>query len=141
MALGDIPISLIKQTIDNKSGLMSFINELEGYKTRFKNLHWSAQNDAIHVRIDELSSELASFQDEVAEVIQGVYGQFGPNVLSGTPVSQPNPIDALKDLQISVANFHKSIIDKPELIGLVASVESFMTVLNKYTYLFKISLH
>ena len=126
--------------MDNKSGLMSFINELEGYKTRFKNLHWSAQNDAIHVRIDELSSELASFQDEVAEVIQGVYGQFGPNVLSGTPVNQSNPLDALKGLQTSVTNFHKTISDKQDLVGLLASVEAFMTTLNKYTYLFKISL-
>ena len=34
-----------------------FLCVLEGFKTKFKNLHWSAYSNSIHVRIDELIDE------------------------------------------------------------------------------------
>ena len=74
MSLGDLPITFLKKNLGEKFGVMPFLNQLESYKTKFKNLHWSAVNDTIHVRIDGLLDELGDFQDEIAEVAMGIQG-------------------------------------------------------------------
>ena len=61
-----------------------FLCVLEGFKTKFKNLHWSAYSNSIHVRVDELIDEISDYQDILAEEVQGIQGQFEPNFLKGT---------------------------------------------------------
>ena len=54
---------------------LEFVNELEGYKTKFKNFHWSAPNLTYHKCIDKFLDELTEFQDAVAETSQGFAGK------------------------------------------------------------------
>ena len=139
MSLGDLPITLLKKNLGEKFGVMPFLNQLESYKTKFKNLHWSAVNDTIHVRIDGLLDELGDFQDGIAEVAMGIQGQFGPNELMGSALSHQSPQDALRGLLSQTQMFLKSIESKAEYVGMKASVEGFITVLNKYSYLLKLA--
>lgn len=142
--LGSIPVAMFKnpkareQKDPVREGVISYLGVLEGYKTKYKNLHWSAVNDAIHQRIDELLDELGEHQDEVAEAAQGIYGQFEPNELVGVQQLQETPLEALKGLTNEVMSFHQIVSEKKEYIGLLASVEGFITILNKFSYLFKI---
>ena len=49
-----------------------FLCVLEGFKTKFKNLHWSAYSNSIHVRVDELIDKISGYQDILAEEVQGI---------------------------------------------------------------------
>lgn len=144
MELGDIPIAMFapasKRGDAVRGKVLEYLGILEGYKTKYKNLHWSAENDAIHVRIDEFLDILGDHQDEIAEAAQGIYGQFGPNELVGAPQKQTSPLEALKELSGEVQKFHQTVSEKKEYLGLLASIEGFMTQLNKFVYLFKISM-
>ena len=134
----DLPIK--KQGGNIKSQFTSFICLLESYKTKFKNLHWAASNDTLHVRIDGFLGELDEFQDELSETGQGILGfQFGPTDIKTTSLSNSNPLDAVTTLKGEVLNFHKLINSNPEYVGMVNSVEGFMTIIGKYIYLFKIA--
>lgn len=141
--LGDIPISLLKTKVGgsgDKAVLLTFLCDLEGYKIKFKNLHWSAPSDAVHKRVDDILDSIIEFQDEVAEVTQGIYGVFGPNELAATHMQFDTSIQALQSLIDKVNYFHEKVSGKKELIGVTASVEGFMTQLRKYMYLLKIAL-
>jgi hypothetical protein len=122
------------------STFKDFICKLESYKTKFKNLHWGAMNDTLHLRVDQFLDELTDFQDELSETGQGIIGfQFGPNDIVTTHLNYTDPIVALTTLKDETLAFHKSINSNPELIGLVNSVEGFMTIVGKFLYLFRIA--
>ena len=46
---------------------INFINKLEGYKTKCKNLHWAAPKKNIHVYLDDFLEKVKDFQDILAE--------------------------------------------------------------------------
>ena len=46
---------------------INFINKLEGFKTKCKNLHWSAPKKNIHVYLDEFLDVISDYQDSIAE--------------------------------------------------------------------------
>ncbi len=54
------------KTSDYNKVALTFINKLEGYKTFFKNLHWSANHLTAHRLIDDILSDLIEFQDTIA---------------------------------------------------------------------------
>ena len=51
----------------NKEKLVEVLGKIEGHKTRLKELHWSSPSRSMHVIIDDFSSELAEFEDALAE--------------------------------------------------------------------------
>lgn len=52
--------------------IAQYISNLENYISRTKELHWSADNDKVHVLCDELKKELSDRQDEMAEIYMGI---------------------------------------------------------------------
>lgn len=46
---------------------INFLNQLEGWKTKCKNLHWAAPKKNIHVYLDEFLGILSDYQDSLAE--------------------------------------------------------------------------
>lgn len=118
--------------------ILPFVCRLESYKTKFKNLHWSAANDMIHKRVDEFLDALDSFQDEVAENGQGTIGQFGPNDLTTTHLGFTTPLEAIEALNKETIAFHEEMCESDEFIGIVNSIEGFLMTLKRYVYLFRI---
>ena len=53
---------------------INFLNRLEGWKTKCKNLHWAAPKKNIHVYLDEFLEILSDYQDSLAEEYQGLLG-------------------------------------------------------------------
>lgn len=123
-----------------KSQFVSFICLLESYKTKFKNLHWAATNDNLHLRVDGFLDELDGFQDELSETGQGILGfQFGPNDIKTNALTQSNPLEAITALKTEVLKLHAALNSNPEYVGMINSIEGFMTIIGKYIYLFKIA--
>lgn len=136
-----LPISILGssyQSPSGKDGALKFINKLEGYKTKFKNLHWSASNDMLHQRVDQLLSDLSEFQDEVSEDLQGTFGQFDTNSIKGSEVNGSDALGVLKALETDVINYRKHCKDNDDYIGVVNELEGFCHTIKKHIYLFKI---
>lgn len=55
---------------------INFLNRLEGWKTKCKNLHWAAPKKNIHVYLDEFLEILSKYQDSLAEEYQGLLGHM-----------------------------------------------------------------
>ena len=73
---------------------INFLNQLEGWKTKCKNLHWAAPKKNIHTDLDEFLDVLSKYQDSLAEDIMGITGQrLNPTCIKGTFCSTNNATD------------------------------------------------
>lgn len=138
----DMLLSPLNETmIHTNTGLSQFIpflNTLEGFKTKIKNLHWAASAMNIHVRLDELLDIVSDFQDSIAEEAMGIYGQMEANVITGTPCDCLDPLIMLMALKAKTKAFYTSLQDKVEYVGIKSETEAFIHNLNKYLYLFRL---
>lgn len=122
-----------------KENVLTYVNKLEGYKTAIKNLHWSSKNMSEHKLFDDIAESVASIQDEVAEMEQGMHGQIEKNKLKPTAYTIESNQKFLDDMLDATKEFHKSISGE-EYIGIRSSVESFIGELNKFKYLMDLCL-
>lgn len=115
-----------------------FLNTLEGFKTRCKNLHWSAPKKNIHVYLDEFLEVLIGYQDALAEEYMGIKGQFPPNIIIGTPSEATNSKFFIEGVREKTLEFYKSIPGEVLYAGIKSECETFIHNINKYTYLFSL---
>ncbi len=118
--------------------VIEYLNTLEGFKTKIKNLHWSAVNLSIHEQLDALLDEVNSFQDNIAEEYMGIKGQVGPNDLTGTIYNYTDPILMLEELKNKTISFHSKLKLDPQYVGIQSETETFIHCLNQRLYLFRI---
>lgn len=121
-----------------KREFIDFINRLEGYKTAVKFIHWGAPNRSVHVVIDKFSDQLSDFEDEFAEDIQAIYGQF--NITEANPVLPPadNAEDLLLMIRADLANM-KDLLEEKMYTGALNELEDFFHVVNQTIYLIRLS--
>lgn len=118
---------------------INFLCQLEGWKTRCKNLHWAAPKKNIHVYLDEFLDVISGYQDALAEDIMGVLGsRLNPNAISGTDCSSDNALDFIKEVDQTVISFYKKISDNPNYAGIKSETETFIHNIKKYNYLFNL---
>ena len=118
---------------------INFINKLEGFKTKCKNLHWSAPKKNIHVYLDEFLGILSDYQDSVAEDYQGILGHMQPNVIEGIKSQSLNAIDFINEVKIATETFYSSIPSDTCYIGIKSETETFIHNIFKYKYLFELT--
>lgn len=115
---------------------ISFINQLEGWKTKCKNLHWAAPKKNIHVYLDEFLVILSDYQDGLAEGYMGILGQMQPNVIKGTASNTLNAIDFIEEVKVGTLSFYDKISQEIIYKGITSECETFIQNINKYRYLF-----
>ena len=118
---------------------INFINKLEGFKTKCKNLHWSAPKKNIHVYLDEFLGILSDYQDSVAEDYQGILGHMQPNVIEGIKSQSLNAIDFINEVKIAKETFYNNIPDDTCYVGIKSETETFIHNIFKYKYLFELT--
>ena len=118
---------------------INFINKLEGFKTKCKNLHWSAPKKNIHVYLDEFLGILSDYQDSVAEDYQGILGHMQPNVIEGIKSQSLNAIDFINEVKIATETFYNNIPDDTCYVGIKSETETFIHNIFKYKYLFELT--
>lgn len=119
----------------NMTFFINFLNKLEGYKTRLKNLHWAAPAMNIHVKLDEMLDIVSDYQDEIAEEAMGIYNQMAPNVLNAIPCECTDPVVLLETLRKETTSFYMSL---GSYVGLKSETETFIHNINKYIFLFRL---
>lgn len=124
-----------------KSGsqfFINFLNQLEGWKTKCKNLHWAAPKKNIHVYLDEFLDVISDYQDGLAEEYQGLLGHMAPNVIKGIGSEALNAIDFIKEVKNGTLKFYDSIPSGPSYSGIKSECETFIHNILKYKYLFEL---
>lgn len=115
---------------------ISFLNQLEGWKTKCKNLHWAAPKKNIHVYLDEFLDILSDYQDGLAEGYMGVLGEMRPNVIKGTASDALNAMDFIEEVKAGTLSFYDKIPQDIVYKGITSECETFIQNINKYKYLF-----
>ena len=115
-----------------------FLSKIEGFKTRCKNLHWSAPKNNIHMRLDEFLAAMDDFEDKIAEGVMGIIGKFGPNSVNGENCEASNAIELMECVKGAVNEFYQSLPEDICWKGVSSECENFIQDVNKYTYLFKL---
>ena len=118
---------------------ISFINLLEGWKTKCKNLHWAAPKKNIHVYLDEFLDIISYYQDGLAEEYQGLLGHMQPNVIKGTPSDVLNAIDFINEVKAGTTKFYENIPEGTLYAGIRSECETFIHNILKYKYLFELT--
>lgn len=122
--------------ISGSQVFINFLNQLEGWKTKCKNLHWAAPKKNIHVYLDEFLDVLSNYQDGLAEEYQGILGKMQPNAIKGIPSDTLNASDFINEVKYKTLEFYKKLPQDVEYKGIVSECETFIHNINKYKYLF-----
>lgn len=117
---------------------INYINRLEGFKTKCKNLHWAAPKKNIHVYLDDFLEVLEDYQDSLAEEYQGLLGHMQPNAITGTPNNTLNAIDFILDVKNCTFKFYESIPEGTSYAGIKSECETFIHNILKFKYLFEL---
>lgn len=117
---------------------INFLNRLEGWKTKCKNLHWAAPKKNIHVYLDEFLGILSDYQDSLAEGYMGILGRMQPNVIKGISSDTLNAIDFINEVRGATIVFYDKIPQETVYKGIASECETFIQNINKYKYLFEL---
>lgn len=119
-----------------KKFVLTYICQLEGYKTAIKSLHWNAVNMSQHKLCDDIADDIAKFQDTVAEIEQGMNGKLPYNKLQGTAYKITNLKKFVKDVIETATIFLKKCEAKGDAyVGMKSECESFIGTMQKNQYL------
>lgn len=121
---------------EDKTIFLGFIDKIEGYKTKCKNLHWAAPKKNIHVYLDEFLGIISDYQDTLAEGYMGILGKMGPTDVVAVPSNANNAIDFINEVIETAKNFYTSIPDDVVFKGISSETETLIQNINKYKYLF-----
>ena len=137
--MNDVPTISKSETNGNSTDLyINFLCQIEGWKTKCKNLHWAAQNDSIHKRLDDLADVLSSYQDALAEDYMGINGRVRPDILTGISSNAIEPNTFISEIIENTLSFYSQIDSSVVYAGIKSETETFIHNLNKIKYLFSL---
>jgi hypothetical protein len=123
---------------EDKSIFLGFIDKLEGYKSKCKNLHWAAPKKNIHTYLDDFLEIISDYQDTLAEGYMGILGKMGPSDVSAVPCDANDALSFIEHLSDDTKEFYGTIPGGTEFKGLTSETEVFIQNINKYKYLFRL---
>lgn len=125
-------------SISYDEGAMKVLSILEGYKLRFKELHWFAVNKSIdiHECIDDIIDCVSTTEDLFSEVYQGIVGVIKPGTLgieipieTNTTLACGGLISRMKEV-ISTYSFKEHEMMKGILEDMIKDLYKFKYLLN-----------
>ena len=131
--------SISRMELTGTQFFINFLNQLEGWKTKCKNLHWAAPKKNIHVYLDEFLEIISDYQDSLAEEYQGLLGHMAPNVIRGIGSDTLNAIDFIKEVKDRTFKFYEAIPTGTTYSGIKSECETFIHNILKYKYLFELT--
>ena len=130
--------SNIESSNTNSPFFIDFLNRLEGWKTKCKNLHWAAPKKNIHVYLDEFLGILSDYQDSLAEGYMGILGRMQPNAINGVQSNTLNALDFINEVKLNTISFYDRLPKETVYKGITSECETFIQNSNKYDYLFRL---
>ena len=130
---------LEKSEKKDKSIFNTYLNFLEGAKTRLKNIHWGEEDDSKHVYLDDLSENVSEFEDKIAEAGQAGFGRFKDGEIQGDEVEESDPIAICQMIFDKTVEFRKELAGRDEYNGEVSWIDDFLATLKQSKY--RLQLH
>lgn len=124
--------------IETTSMYINFLNQIEGWKTRCKNLHWAAPKKNIHEYLDDFLSILQEYQDSIAEDYMGIEGKMSPDAIKGIPCDCTNANEFIREVKDKTIEFYNSLPSEVVYKGIASETENFIHNVNKFKYLFSL---
>lgn len=119
-----------------KGFILKHINDIEGFKTAIKQLHWAADSLSQHKLCDEIADGIADYQDKVSEVEQSISGKFSIGSLKGTPYKVTTLKNFVNDVKANVNSFYSKLKKEGDkYIGMRSDVEAFLSDIERFSYL------
>ena len=119
-----------------KKYILSYICDLEGWKTAIKQLHWDANSLSQHQLCDDIATIISDFQDKVSEVEQSISGKLPVNNLKGTPYKITTLKKFVQDVISGTKTFyHKLQKEGDAYIGMRSDTEAVLSDLQRQLYL------
>lgn len=130
---------LEKSEKKDKSIFNTYLNFLEGAKTRLKNIHWGEEDNSKHVYLDDLSENVSEFEDKIAEAGQAGFGRFKDREIQGDEVEESDPIAICQMIFDKTVEFRKELAGRDEYNGEVSWIDDFLATLKQSKY--RLQLH
>lgn len=130
---------LEKSEKKDKSIFNTYLNFLEGAKTRLKNIHWGEEDNSKHVYLDDLSENVSEFEDKIAEAGQAGFGRFKDGEIQGDEVEESDPIAICQMIFDKTVEFRKELAGRDEYNGEVSWIDGFLATLKQLKY--RLQLH
>lgn len=130
---------LEKSEKKDKSIFNTYLNFLEGAKTRLKNIHWGEEDNSKHVYLDDLSENVSEFEDKIAEAGQAGFGRFKDGEIQGDEVEESDPIAICQMIFDKTVEFRKELVGRDEYNGEVSWIDDFLATLKQSKY--RLQLH
>lgn len=130
---------LEKSERKDKSIFNTYLNFLEGAKTRLKNIHWGEEDNSKHVYLDDLSENVSEFEDKIAEAGQAGFGRFKDGEIQGDEVEESDPIAICQMIFDKTVEFRKELAGRDEYNGKVSWIDDFLATLKQSKY--RLQLH
>lgn len=119
-----------------KKYILTYICDVEGWKTAIKQLHWDANSLSQHQLCDDIATIISDYQDKVAEVEQSISGKLPVNNLKGTPYKITNLKKFVEDVIKGTKEFYKKLQKEgDEYIGMRSDTEAVLSDLQRQLYL------
>lgn len=115
---------------------ISFVSQIEGWKTKCKNLHWAAPKKNIHVYLDEFLEVLSDYQDSLAEGYMGILGKMNPNAIKGTNCEALDAFEFIREVKSKTIEFYEKLPKDTIYKGIASECETFIQNINRFDYLF-----
>jgi DNA-binding ferritin-like protein len=122
-------------TIDN---VISVIENIEGYQTRLKELHWNTGPISIHKLIDEFQEELGEFEDSIVENAIPFVGFFEVGTLKPELPEETTFSDVLEGIRGLAIGYKRQVGESLMWSGTINIIDDFLSTVNKFIYLVKI---
>ena len=133
------PVPEIQSQEITPAGLvLNYINKLEGWKTKCKNLHFASPKRNTHETLDKFGDDISEFQDSIAEDLMGITGKMRPNTLKSIPSDALTAPLLVTEMINGTIHFYDNLPKYTIYKGIASECENFIHKLNKYKYLFEL---
>lgn len=112
----------------------TYLNFIEGAKIRLKNIHWTEEDSAKHINLDELSEEVAEFEDKLSEASQANFGRFTEGQIQGDEVEESDPIKICDLLYEKTKELRKKVENNDDYNGEISWIDDFLMSLKQSKY-------
>ena len=109
-----------------QESFFAFIQQLEGYKVKFRELHWNTSLLSEHKLCDAIMGEITENQDKIAESCFPIFGKFETNSFNATPVFGTTVIECLENLLNDVMELKLLLDGDVNFCNVDARIDTFI---------------
>lgn len=119
-----------------------FVTKIIAFADKFRVLHWAAKNHSEHVILDKFIKDMENFKDTIAEVLQGIGGQFKASHELFQHINLPlgdSSLHVMDELKNVITEWFFTREDNIDYEGARNTVSGFLEIIYKNIYLLRLA--